>query len=247
MSTGDPICPNCGAYLCLSGGNPDIQKDHVCQKAKVPESFWCGLQDCYIGKFVDMDKALNEPPPEAKRGVLWKTKCYLLGNLQDISAEEAISWRNYFQDEVKDMGIVCLNPLEKVFRNFNKEGKDFQKRMFDLLEIGDLETVHQEMKAVRRRDLAQIDFSNFLVGVLNTEARTYGVIEELSLAERSQKPIFLTIKPSIKAIPLWVAGMIKPSCIYSSLNNIIAELELINSGKKEISNDNWRIFEEEYL
>ena len=182
-----------------------------------------------------------------KNGVLYKAKVYLFGNLQDISAEEAISWRKYFQDQVKGMGMVCLNPLEKVFRNFNKEGKDFQRRMFDLLEVGDLETVHQEMKAVRRRDLAQIDFSNCLVGVLNTEVRTFGVIEELSLGERSQKPIYLVVKPSIKKVPLWIAGMIKPSCLYSSLDDVINELRLIDSGDKEVSNDNWRLFEEEYL
>lgn len=180
-------------------------------------------------------------------GVLWKAKCYLFGNLQDISAEEAISWREYFTEQVKDMGIVCLNPLDKVFRNFRKEGKDFQNQMFDLLEKGDLLTVHQEMKAVRRRDLAQIDFSNCLVGVLNTEAKTYGVIEELSLAERSQKPIYLVVKPSIKRLPLWIAGMLPPACIYNNLDEVIQDLRDIDSGKKQISNDNWRIFEDQYL
>lgn len=31
---------------------------------KIPDSFWAGLQDCNSGRVVDMEKALNEPPPE---------------------------------------------------------------------------------------------------------------------------------------------------------------------------------------
>ena len=223
MSTGDPICPICGDYF-RGGDHPKCQRLY-----QLREDAQVWIQ------------------PKPKRGVLWKSKCYLFGNLQDISAEEAVSWRAYFQEQVKEIGIVCLNPLDKVFRNFGKEGKDFQRRMFDLLDKGDVQTVHEEMRAVRRRDLAQIDFSNCLVGVLNTEAKTYGVIEELSLAERSQKPIYLVVKPTVRQVPLWIAGMLDPSCIYSNLDDVITDLKLIDSGTKQVSNDNWRIFEEEYL
>ena len=31
----------------------------------IPDSFWEGLADCDAGRVVDMDRAMNEPPPEA--------------------------------------------------------------------------------------------------------------------------------------------------------------------------------------
>jgi hypothetical protein len=32
---------------------------------KIPDSFWVGLKECDSGRVVDMDRALNEPPPES--------------------------------------------------------------------------------------------------------------------------------------------------------------------------------------
>jgi len=29
----------------------------------VPKSFWKGLSDCDSGRVIDMDRAMNEPPP----------------------------------------------------------------------------------------------------------------------------------------------------------------------------------------
>jgi len=31
----------------------------------VPDSFWKGLKECNEGRHVDMEKALEEPPPES--------------------------------------------------------------------------------------------------------------------------------------------------------------------------------------
>jgi hypothetical protein len=30
---------------------------------RIPKSFWKGLADCDSGRVVDMDRAMNEPPP----------------------------------------------------------------------------------------------------------------------------------------------------------------------------------------
>lgn len=30
---------------------------------EIPKSFWKGLSDCDSGRVIDMDRAMNEPPP----------------------------------------------------------------------------------------------------------------------------------------------------------------------------------------
>jgi|GEM_PF-4865034 len=30
---------------------------------EIPKSFWKGISDCDSGRVIDMDRALNEPPP----------------------------------------------------------------------------------------------------------------------------------------------------------------------------------------
>lgn len=177
-----------------------------------------------------------------------KTRCYLIGNLQSESEnwEYVVNWRKDFSEKVRDMGVITMSPLDKVFVNFKQESRIFQTEMLKLLEEGKLDEVHNEMKSVRRRDLAMIDHSNFIVGVLNAEKPTFGTVEELSFAVRANKPIFLVIQQGIKKVPLWIAGMLKPDSFYNSLDEVLNKLQAIDCGTIPITDENWRLFSDEY-
>lgn len=179
--------------------------------------------------------------------ILNGTKCYLAGNLQNEDFGWAKSWRNEFKTLVSEFGIKTLSPLDEVFLNFKKEGEAFQFKIIDHIKNGRLEVAHELMQNIRRKDLAMIDHSNFVVCVLDVEKPTYGTIEELSLAQKSNKPVFLTIKQGLDKIPLWILGMFKPSYFYQDINHIFEMLKLIDSGKVNITTENWRIFKQEYL
>lgn len=181
------------------------------------------------------------------KNLLKGSKCYLAGNLQAQSNEISVSWREDFKSKVKEMGIVTLSPLDKVFINFEKEGKGFREEMFKYLEEGNILEVHNRMKNVRRRDLAMIDFSSFVVVVLNSELPTFGTIEEMSVSQKQNKPIFIVVKPNLKKIPLWIAGMFKPECFFNTLEEVIDKLHKIDQDEEYISQENWRIFEKEYV
>ncbi len=180
-------------------------------------------------------------------GVLNKTKIYLAGNLQEIDRNEALNWREDFEAKVKPLGIVCLNPLKKVLKNFEVEDFGFTYWMKKLVRQGEFEEVHQKMKSIRRRDLGMIDFSQAVVANIDTTKFTAGTIEELSLAQRSNKKVFIVVSPDKSHIPLWILGMFEPQTFFNSLDEVVDELKKYNSGEKPIEQENWRIFEDNYV
>jgi len=184
---------------------------------------------------------------QPNNNLLYGAKTYLIGNLQAESMDFARQWREKFTEEMESIGVITMSPLDEVFINFKFESEGFREKMYACLERGDFETVHREFQAIRRRDLAMVDHSQFVTCVLNPTIPTFGTIEELAVAVRANRPIFLTLTSGKKTIPLWVAGMVKPECIFDSLDDIIIRLKAINDGSWPITNENWRIFKEEYL
>lgn len=180
-----------------------------------------------------------------QKNILKGCKVYLCGPLQYENWDKAISWRDSTKLVLKDLGILPLSPLDKVFKNFEKEELNLHVKLNECLKNGDLQTVHTRMKQIRRRDLGLIDFSNFVICVFNPGVATVGTIEELSLSQRSNKPVFIAC-PKDK-ISLWLLAMFPPSCFFNSLGDIIDHLYEINSGKIEISQEHWRIFENDYV
>jgi len=49
-----------------------------------------------------------------------------------------------------------------------------------------------------------------------------------------------------KKTPWWLLGMFDPSCFYSSMDEIVDELTLIDSGKKPMDNKYWKLLKSEY-
>jgi len=174
-------------------------------------------------------------------------KTYLIGNLQDENESFALNWRDKFTNDVKDMGIITMSPLDKVYINFPYECKGFREELFDKINNGKIDEVHKIFKDIRRRDLSMVDSSQFIVCILNTKIPSYGTIEELAVACRSNKPVFIHLVPENSRIPLWLLGMFRPSCFYKSVEDIISELRKYDSGEKELDTKYWKIFEPQYL
>ncbi len=181
------------------------------------------------------------------KNLLRGTKCYLAGNLEYENWESSISWRESIKKDLALMDIIALSPLDKVFKNFEQEQLGLHTKLHKLLEQGDLRAVHNQMKSIRRRDLAMVDFCNFIICVFNAGKPTVGTVEELAIGLRANKKIFVVIPQGLSKIPLWLIGMLKPECFYNSLNEVLNHLKKIDSGESPITEENWRIFEDLYL
>ena len=176
--------------------------------------------------------------------ILNKTKCYLAGAIQLENKSISQNWRNEFEQKTKEIGIVCLNPLKKMFKNFENESFDYQDKLLELLKIGDYAQVHHKCKSIIRKDYAAIDRADFLVVVLNPKIPTWGTNCEIFLAQQLRKPVFLVIDGGYKNIPLWWAGLFKPKWVYDNIDDVVLTLKKIDSNKIKLNKKYWRILED---
>lgn len=180
-------------------------------------------------------------------GLLYKSKVYTIGNLEYGCFTNAKSWRDSLVTELSPLGITILSPLDKVFENYPQEGADFNKHLKGQLTLGNFDYVHEEMKAIRNRDLAMCDLSTFLIAYLDISKPTYGSVDEIITAKRNQKPVFLVIDGGYKNIPLWLSSYFKPNWVYCSLNDVVETIKKIDSGEISVNNKYWKILSQKYL
>ncbi len=146
------------------------------------------------------------------------TKCYTIGNLEYSCFSNAKKWRSSLKQELKPLGITILSPLDKVFKNFPVEGKDFNAHLKEQLKLNNFDYVHEQMKHIRNRDLGMVDLSTFIIGVLNPDVPTFGTTDEIVTAKRNQKPVFLVIpERGYSGCPLWLTSYFKPNWVYKDL------------------------------
>ncbi len=178
------------------------------------------------------------------KGFLNGTNAYTIGQLQHGSFKYAKEWRSYLQEKLEPLGVHILSPLDKMFKNFPKEGEHFNAELKQALKDGKYQWVHEEMKVIRNRDLAACDFSTFLIAVIDPKTVTWGCTDEIITSKRNQKPVFLVIPDKgYEEIPLWLASYFRPNWVYKNLDEVIDILYKIDSGKIEVNNKYWKILE----
>ena len=179
--------------------------------------------------------------PKAKNH-LWRTRTYLVGHMQYASGQE---WREYVQDELEKMNVVVYNPYKKPFVKDVDEDEvarlKTQKNMLD----GKFNKVADRMREIRSFDLNLVDRSDFIVAHLIPDVASWGSAEELVTAIRMKKPVFLSIEGGKKKTPLWIMGMMPHKYIYNNVTEIVDKLKNIDSGKKAIDNESWRLLKKE--
>lgn len=182
------------------------------------------------------------------QGVLYKTKCYLAGNLEFEEENVTKEWRNYFKEQVKPMGITCFSPLDKVFKDFGQpETYGFQKHLKEALGRGEFDYVHEQAKIFRDRDLRMVDLASFVVCVLNVQRPSFGTTDEVLTALEQKKPVMLCISGGYKNIPLWLSAYFRKTWVYSDVDEMINMIKRIDSGKEKLNIKYWRIPTQEYL
>ena len=175
--------------------------------------------------------------------VLYKTKTYLAGPMQYKNGE---GWRNKLTPILEKMGVTVFNPYNKPFLKDIRENDEVIKNINNLVEAEQYDEVHKIMKEIRAYDLNLVDRSDFLIFYIDPTVPTYGTTEELSVAVKLKRPIFIAVEPGRKKCPLWIRGMLPDKYIYNTIDEISEMLIKINNGEKEIDSDRWRLLKPEF-
>lgn len=171
-------------------------------------------------------------------GKLADSMCYLIGPIEGAK-DKGISWRSDIVEQChqNDLQITFLDPTNKI-TGLQKEIDTENQRLKDLREEGRYDELSKEMKPIVREDHRSVDISDFLIVYIDPEVHTCGSYFELKDALDEKKPYFIIIKNGKKKTPLWLFGIVDHNSIFNNVDEVVKELQLLNSGDKEMS-DRW--------
>ncbi len=177
------------------------------------------------------------------KNLLHKTRTYLVGQMQYMDGS---SWREKVSASLSEIGVTIFNPYNHPFVNSTKEDNDARQKLNQLIADKNYDEVTEVVKKIRAEDLRCVDLCDFVFCYINPKYNTCGTWEEIFWANRMKKPIFLCIEGGKDVCPLWMYGVLPHKYIYSSIDDALNVIHDINSGKKAIDSDRWRLLREEF-
>lgn len=177
------------------------------------------------------------------QNILTKTKVYLVGHMQYANGR---GWREEITPALRAMGITVFDPYHKPFVDDAAEDEATRAWLKERMEMGDYDAVAERMKLVRNFDLRICDLSDFIIAHINPAVASWGSAEEIVTSVRAKKPVFLSVEGGKTKAPLWIMGMLPHKYIYNNLDEVVATLQRIHSGDKEIDSDRWKLLLPEY-
>lgn len=188
----------------------------------------------------------NSSVEKHKKNILWKTRTYLVGNMQYVSDKEGESWRDEITKVLHEMNVIVFNPYRKPFIKDVQEGSNVSKKLSIACKKKQYDSVSNKMRQIRIYDLNLVDRCDFIIAYINPSVASWGSAEEIVTAVRMKKPLFLAIKGGKQLCPLWVFGMFPHKYIYDSPMDIIKTIKQIDSGRKRLDNERWKLLRREY-
>lgn len=170
--------------------------------------------------------------------ILDKSLCYLIGSIEK-SNDQGSSWRKAFVDGCKKakLGIKFLDPTNKISGLQPEIGQEH----LNLVELRAKRKWSKLRKAIRpviREDHRCVDISDFVVFYIDPDIHTCGSYFEFRSALDEKKPYFLIIKGGKIRCPIWLFGIVDHKQMFGTVEEVINELVLLDSGQKSLS-DRW--------
>ena len=178
--------------------------------------------------------------------ILWRTRTYLIGHMENVSSVEGESWRDKISKPLREWGVIVFNPYHKPFVKDVQEGDGVRRKLTKARDQKDYDYLAQKMHEIRIFDLNLVDRCDFLIAHIKPTIASWGSAEEIVTAVRMKKPLFLSIEGGKQACPSWIFGMLPHKYIYDSPQDILKMLSRINSGSKKLDNERWKLLRREY-
>lgn len=177
--------------------------------------------------------------------ILYKTKCTVIGAMQYNGINGKII-RDQITSHLSKYNIIVYNHYNQPFLDIDaEESLVKQNKINEWMDSEQYDKV-TELRNIRLFDLKLIDLSDFVIFLYSPEIPTCGSYEEFFEANRSKKPIFFVNTGTKKKTPAWVLWTIPHKYIYSSLEEVYKVLDEIDSGKRAIDSDRWKLLKKNF-
>lgn len=166
---------------------------------------------------------------------------YLSGPMEYV-ADHGVEWRRKFSRLIYEAGldIDLIDPTNKPGDD-QKIGEDKfyqtklkqEKRWKELAEyVGEY----------RRYDLRYVDYSDFIVVVVDPRVPQWGTSNEVYFGEMQHKPTFFVCDGGLSNLPNWLFDLLdfegdEPINVFESIEEVVAILKKLDSGERELSKE----------
>jgi len=158
-------------------------------------------------------------------------KCVLSGGIDRVP-DDGVVWRKYIREqcEKKGIDIVFFDPCDKPNGLGSEIGVE-KTEVRELINNNKWEEAKEFVKTFRHYDLRAIDWSDFVIVKIDINSHLCGTYDEIFLAERESKPIFVIMGDGQTKydIPTWLISFINEHEIFNSEDECIDYLEKINN------------------
>lgn len=158
--------------------------------------------------------------------IYMKKSCYLAGPI-DRCPNFGINWRKDLSKILVNLDLSVNDPLLK---STEKGNEDIESRKLrnHCKKTKDYNLLSKIMKEIRNEDLKLVKKSDIVIANIDTKIYTCGTLEELFLAKRLGKKIFIRVKQGKINTPDWLFGVLDHNFIFSNW------VDLVEFIKKEL-------------
>lgn len=166
---------------------------------------------------------------------------YLSGPMEYVS-DHGVEWRRKFIKLIYEAGldIDLIDPTNKP-GNHQKLGEDkgYQTKLKKEKRWKELSEYVAEY---RRYDLRYVDYSDFIVVVVDPRVPQWGTSNEVYFAEMQHKPTFFVCEGGLENLPNWLFDLLdfendQPINVFENIEEVVQVLKQIDSGEKELSKE----------
>jgi hypothetical protein len=160
----------------------------------------------------------------------------------DFARDGGVEWRCQLKHELRDLGIIWLDPTCKPTKDAVEDLESRQLRVREK-EAGRFDTVAAMMSNIRKIDLRLVDLADFLVVHLDLDVYSVGTYNELFEADRQSKPIIIHMQQGKTHLPDWLFTTVPHQMVFSTWSELHAYLRHIAHDPAVETFNRWKFFD----
>lgn len=167
-------------------------------------------------------------------GYLSGKSVYLCGPIS-ADSKDGVIWRDEISPRLSDLGILIKDPCKK--KGVLGEIGDDKAKFKELIKQRNWLELKKAFYPVMKSDLRMVDLSDFLIMEYIPKVATWGSPHEVVIARNIQhKPVLVhCAEENLDDFNPWVLGLIKSQWLFTSWDDMIEYLKVIDSGKLDSS------------
>jgi nucleoside 2-deoxyribosyltransferase len=161
----------------------------------------------------------------------------------DRVADGGVEWRRDMRYTLEELQILWLDPTRKPIQ-MGLENDESRKYRKATKAQGNYSFVTKEMKPIRCVDLRMVDISDFLIVNLDLDIHACGTYEEIFLANRQKKPVFVHVEQGKNNAPDWLFAALPHEYFHSTWEQVYDHVRYVATNPKFIdSTGRWYFFD----